>query len=109
MYGGGARRRRSFFSTVETVKAAARRSAVMASASSFAETTFSVGFTTRSREGVTTFLPPDSMSDALNDGLFLPSSSTPTGQYSCGTKAMMSSSRSTMRRSAADCTRPAER
>ncbi len=46
---------------------------------------------------------------ATNGGGFLPSTFASTDQYSCGLNAAISSSRSKMRRTATDCTRPADR
>ena len=52
--------------------------------------------------------PRTSLSVATNSGGVLPRSRACSDQYSTGTNARISRSRSTISRSATDCTRPAE-
>ena len=54
------------------------------------------------------FSPRTSRSVASNCGGRFPASVACSDQYSTGTNASISRSRSTMRRTATDCTRPAE-
>ena len=58
--------------------------------------------------GRLTFSPRTSRSVAVNSGGFLPRSRAWSDQYSTGTKAATSRSRSVMSRTATDCTRPAD-
>ena len=59
--------------------------------------------------GRSAFSPPTSFRVATNSGGVWPLSRAWSDQYSTGTKAWISRSRSVMRRTATDCTRPAER
>ena len=96
--GGAGLRRSSSLSTVPTVKRAARMRAAAASA-----------IDPLSSASRSSSAPSISISAAVN--VPPPSAMTPasTVQYSRGTKASISASRSHTRRSATDCTRPADR
>ncbi len=59
--------------------------------------------------GSSAFCPRISFNVAVKSGGFFPLSRAWSDQYSTGTKAAISRSRSVMRRTATDCTRPAER
>src|SRR5688572_22053205 len=57
---------------------------------------------------ISTLAPSRRDTLATNGGGLLPSTLASTVQYSTGTKALISPSRSTTRRTATDCTRPAD-
>ena len=58
---------------------------------------------------ISSFLPSSFVALTVNGGGVGPSTVASTVQYSCGTNALISASRSTTRRTATDCTRPADR
>ncbi len=95
MNGGTACRRRSFVWTADTTKSAPRSSASAASASAWLR--------------IFAAAPPWRASRASNSGGSGPASRAVTCQYSSGTNASISRSRSQMSFSATDCTRPALR
>src|SRR5437762_1581936 len=95
MKGAGAFRRRSFFSTDSTVKG-----------SFFSSSTSGRVI---SREPSSIFFPSSLISLARNCGGSAAFRSASIDQYSTGTNAAISFSRSTTRRTATLCTRPAER
>ena len=94
MKGGCGARSRSFCSTLSTTKGWPLSSASRASASPALR--------------ITAFLPPMRASSARTEGGTPAPSRALNSQYSSGLKAARSASRSTMRRRATDCTRPAE-
>ena len=95
--GGAGERRPGFFSTAITVNSAAATALRAASAD---------GWSARSN-----FLSwrPSSLTRRARKGSEPAVTSASTVQYSCVLNASISISRSTMRRKATDCTRPAER
>src|SRR5262249_46476031 len=66
-------------------------------------------FRVSASDGRLAFSPLTSRSVAVNSGGFFPLSRACRDQYSVGTKAWISRSRSVMSRTATDCTRPADR
>src|SRR3954462_401303 len=95
MNGAGALRRRSFLSTLATVKG-----------SFFSSSTSGV---VTCSDGSSAFSPSILMSLARNCGGRSAARSASIDQYSTGTKAAISASRSTTRRTATHCTPPAGR
>ena len=94
MNGAGGFLRRSLRSTDATFSAAA----LMTSTTSRAWPSWTIS----------SLLPSSRVALTLNGGGFGPSTVASTVQYSCGTNALISASRSTTRRTATDCTRPAD-
>jgi hypothetical protein len=94
MNGAGGFLRRSFRSTEVTRRLASRTSVSMARASPSC--------------GISGFCPSSRTTLAVNGGGTLPSTVASMVQYSTGTNALISASRSATSRTATDCTRPAE-
>jgi hypothetical protein len=94
MKGGAGFRRRSPRVTDFTVQTAPWRAAITARVAA--------------SSGRAAFSPRTSLRLAMKSGGFLPLSLACSDQYSTGTKAAISRSRSVRRRTATDCTRPAD-
>ena len=95
MKGGGGFLRRSLRSTAATRRVACESSDTTSLAWPSCEST--------------AFSPRTRATRAANGGGALPSTCASMVQYSSGRKALISASRSTTRRTATDCTRPADR